>query len=247
MINIIYKKYKKELDNVKRIMKDDYLYNMWYNYGFKLNNKFIQLDSNINIYEACFINLLINNYIHKYKLNNSKINVLELGLAYGTSSIVILNKLINYKGSISYDVVDPNQSKQWNNIGINHIFYYLKLKKNKNIKINLYEDYSQNILKKFKKKYDIIFIDGSHDENIVIQDFINSDKLLKKDGIMDDIQHTGVKNALQIFLDEKKDNYKKTIINDNENNFKYINIFNKSLNKKNIYNSSTMYCYQKII
>lgn len=246
--NNIYLKYKKELTYVKEIMNDQYLYDLWYNYGFYLDKKFIQLDSNINIYEACFISLLTQKYIDNFKKNRTKLNILEIGLAYGTSSIVILNKILDYKGKKEYDIIDPNQTKQWNKIGINHIYSYLNYK-NKNIDVNLYEEYSQIKMPLLHKKYDIIFIDGSHDEKIVIQDLINSDKLLKKDGlvILDDVRHEGVKNALQIFLKEYNKNYKK-IIFDSNFDFK-LNAINKYIisDKKDIHNPNTMYCFQKII
>jgi len=254
MKNIIYEKYKNELNHVKKIMKDDYLYNMWYNYGFTLNNKFIELDSNINIYEACFISLLVNNYINNYKNDNKKMNILEIGLAYGTSSIVMLNQVLNYKGPVEYDIIDPNQTEQWKKIGINHIYSYLDFKKTKKIKINLMEMYSQDAMVKLRKKYDIIFIDGSHDEKIVIQDLMNSDKIIKKHGliIVDDVKHSGVKNALATFAQEKKNNYKRTILKESKTDSDYIlNYLNindtKSTNKKNIFNPSTMFCYQKIV
>jgi len=32
--NNIYLKYKNELNKVKKIINDDYIYHMWYNYGF---------------------------------------------------------------------------------------------------------------------------------------------------------------------------------------------------------------------
>lgn len=243
-----YLKYKTELDNVIDIMNDEYLYNMWNKYGFTLNNKFIPFDSNINVYEACFINLLVYIYILTYKQDNKKMNILEIGLANGTSSIVILNKLLNYKGSVEYDIIDPNQTIQWKRRGISHIHSYLNLKKNKKIKINLLEDYSQIIMPKLKKKYDIIFIDGSHDEKIVIQDLLNSDKLIKINGfiIIDDVRHLGVKNALITFIQLKKNNYKRIVIK-NRQEISYININNKPKDKKDIYNPNTMFCYQKII
>ena len=53
------------------------------------------LDSNINVYEALFISQCLNIYIHHIHEKNSKINILEIGLAYGTSSIIMLNQLIH--------------------------------------------------------------------------------------------------------------------------------------------------------
>ena len=87
----IYEKYKVELDAVNKYIVNKFIYNIFYNYGFTINNKIIPLDSNINIYEACFISQLVNIYIKKYK-ENKKLNILEIGFAYG-------NIYINYNES----------------------------------------------------------------------------------------------------------------------------------------------------
>ena len=135
MDNKIYEKYKIELDAVNKYINNKFIYDIFYNYGFTINNKIIPLDSNINIYEACFISQLINIYINKYF--NKELNILEIGLAYGISSLVIINKIIKYNAN--YDIIDPNQSKQWKNIGITNIENYLKFM-NKKLKYQLYEE-----------------------------------------------------------------------------------------------------------
>jgi predicted O-methyltransferase YrrM len=174
----IYLKYKIELDAIKKYINNKYIYDIFYNYGFNLNNKFIKLDSNINVYEACFISQLINIYINTYKkLSNKTLRVVELGLAYGTSALVIVNEIIKYKYKTRYTVIDANQTKQWNSIGINNIKQFLK-HMNKKLKIKLIEKYTTDAMPILYKTHDISFIDASHDENIVIQDIYNSDRLL---------------------------------------------------------------------
>ena len=87
MINNLYQKHKKDLDYIKKYTNDDnYILNMWTLYGFTLNNKFYELDSNINIYEGLFINLMIKVYLNKF-FKSKELNILEIGLAYGTSSL----------------------------------------------------------------------------------------------------------------------------------------------------------------
>lgn len=248
--NNIFLKYKNELTKVKKIINDDYIYQMWYHYGFTLNNKFIELDSNINIYEALFISQCLQYYIQKYHTPNTKFNLLEIGLAYGTSSIIMMNQLLKLKGKVDYTIIDANQTQQWKSIGIKHIQQYIQYKNinnKKNINIELIEDYSQNAMHKLRKKYNFIFIDGSHDKKIVIQDLENSHKKLKKYGLvlLDDVRHEGVKHAIQIFYNKHKHQYKKIIIKNNQLEQENVLKFSIS-NKKNINNPNTMYAYQKI-
>jgi hypothetical protein len=80
-------KYAEELSKVQLYMQNHYLYNMFLDYGFHLDGKFIALDSNINVYEGCFISLVFQTYLQKQLPN--RFNVCEIGLAYGTSSMVI--------------------------------------------------------------------------------------------------------------------------------------------------------------
>ena len=242
----IYLKYKTELDAVNKYINNKYIYDIFYNYGFKLNNKFIKLDSNINVYEACFISKLINIYINTYKKNKT-LRVVEIGLAYGTSALVIINEIIKYKYKTRYIVVDPNQTKQWNSIGINNIKQFLKHMRKK-LKIKLIEQYSQIAMPKLRKKCDISFIDGSHDEKIVIEDINNSDKLLLINGliIIDDVLHQGVKDAVLRFVKENK-NYIRVSVNDNTNTLKKeTTLYSNDMKKKSFTNPQTMYCFQKI-
>lgn len=239
-------KYSNELNSVTKFINNDFIYKIFYDYGFTLNKKFIPLDSNINVFEACFISLLINIYIKKYK-NKNKLNILEIGLAFGTSALIIINQLIQYKYAKSYDIIDPNQTIQWKSTGIKNINNFLEVMKKK-LNYKLYEESSILAMLKLKKKYDISFIDGSHDEKIVIQDLINSDKLLIKNGliIIDDVLHKGVRNAIIEFVKIYK-NYKRISINKNEIDFIDEKIlYNTKEIKKSYICPNTMFCFQKI-
>lgn len=244
----LYEKYSNELDIVKKYTNDDnYIFNLWLNYGFTLNNKFYDLDSNINLYEGLFINLMIKIYLDKY-FKDKKINILEVGLAYGTSSIMILNRFINFKYPVHYTIIDPNQTQQWKSIGVEHIHQYIKLKNIKNITIDLNEQFSQDILPKLKYKYNIIFIDGSHDEHIVYLDLVNSYNLLVKNGIIiaDDVRHSGVKLALERFYKDYKGKLNRIFRNDNDTYIsKNMNVQIKS-EKYDFNNPNTMFAFQKI-
>jgi len=243
MAHTIKEKYKTELLAVNKYIDNSYIYKIFYDYGFTINNKFIPLHSNINVYEACFISQLCNIYISKNK--NKTLNILEIGLAYGTSSLILINQLLQFKNKKLFDIIDPNQSTQWNSIGLENIKLFLKFMNSK-LKINLYEESSVTAIPKFKKKYDIIFIDGSHTEDIVILDLINSNNKLKINGliIIDDVLHSGVKNALLNFT-KKFSNYNRISIKNN-NFFTEKILYDKTANKKSFDNPKTMFCLQKI-
>jgi len=85
---------------------------MWYHYAFKLNNKFIELDSNINVYEALFISQCLQLYIQEYHKPKTKFNILEIGLAYGTSSIIMLNQLFKLTGKVNYTVPKNRKNRK---------------------------------------------------------------------------------------------------------------------------------------
>ena len=242
----IYIKYKIELDAVKKYINNEYIYDIFYNYGFNLDNKFIKLDSNINVYEACFIAQLINIYINTYK-KDEPLRIVEIGLAYGTSALVIINELIKYKYKKRYIVIDLNQTEQWNSIGIKNIYQFLK-HMNSNLKTRLIEKYSQDAMSKLKSKYDISFIDGSHDEIVVTDDIKHSDRLLIKNGliIIDDVLHVGVKDAILNFFINNK-NYTRISIDVKTNKFiKETKLYSHDLIKQSFFNPKTMYCFQKI-
>jgi hypothetical protein len=156
----IYLKYKKELDAVEKYINNKYIYDIFYNYGFTLDNTFIKLDSNINIYEACFIARLINIYINTYKtVPNEPLRVVEVGLARGTSALVIINEMLKYKYRKRYIVIDMNQTEQWDSVGIRNIRQFLK-HMNSKLKVKLIEKDSRIGMAKLKKKYDISFVDA---------------------------------------------------------------------------------------
>jgi len=240
-----YKKYKTQLDAIKLYINNDYIYNIFFNYGFTVDETFINLDSNINVYEACFIAQLVSIYIKTFK-RNDELSVIEIGLAYGTSSLIIANEMIKYRFKKKYVIIDPNQTKQWKNVGIKNLNNFLK-HLNKKLPYELIEESSDVAMTRLENKFDISFIDGSHEESIVIQDIKNSDRLLKENGLMilDDVLHTGVKDAIIDFFKDNK-NYFRICID--KGKFKNENfLYDVKLEKKSFNNPKTMYCFQKRI
>jgi predicted O-methyltransferase YrrM len=260
----------KYMDLVSKYIDDNpYIKLLFYLFEFPYSGK--DLNSSISLYEVCFISLLVKQCI---KLNSSKpeLNILEIGFAYGTSQIVILNQLLKSDKIINYDVIDPNQTKgEWQNFGNKHVDTFLSLcynDKKDNLNNKLYEYNSDIVLNPehynecnfIPKEYDIIFIDEGHGYDVVKADLNNSDSLLVKNGLMiiDDALQEGVKQATKEFFTNNKYRYQKIAINIINFNYKVISdlynpIYNKGVDdithkkyKEHIFNPSTMICLKKI-
>lgn len=111
----IYLKYKTQIDMLINSTLNEHVVLMFLEYKFKLSDKEIELNSNISITEAIFISELIKSYCMTYKCSNGHANldILEIGLAYGTSSVVMLCAGIQSNCNVLHDVIDPFQGTQW--------------------------------------------------------------------------------------------------------------------------------------
>jgi len=171
----------------------------------KLTSVSIEENTNINSSIKPIEGNFLYNLINEHKLKRC----LEVGMAYGISSMYILLGLKKLKkDDIKLDSIDPFQSTQWNNFGIKLV---KKIKMDKYHK--LYEDKSYIILPKLlekKNEYDLIFIDGWHTFDYTLLDFFYANLLLRKGGIIviDDAYHQGVNKCLK-YLDSNYKNYKR--------------------------------------
>ncbi|MDH5379453.1 MAG: class I SAM-dependent methyltransferase [Cyclobacteriaceae bacterium] len=144
----------------------------------------------------------INNLILLQKLileRNIK-NTLEIGLAYGGSATLLLHtlkqKLID---NFSHTAIDPYQSSWMKNYGVKHVD---KLGFSNNFKF--FENFSELVLPELlsqNKKFDLIYIDGSHLFENVFIDAYYSFQLLNINGILifDDCADKGVFKAITNF------------------------------------------------
>jgi len=173
--------------------------------NLKLTSVSIQENTNINSSIKPVEGNFLYNIIHEHKLKRC----LEVGMAYGISSMYILLGLKKLKkDDIKLDSIDPFQETQWNNFGVKLV---KKIKMEKYHK--LYEDKSYIILPKLlekKNEYDLIFIDGWHTFDYTLLDFFYANLLLRKGGIIviDDAYHQGVNKCLK-YLDSNYKNYKR--------------------------------------
>lgn len=241
--NSISKKYKKDLKLIKKHIKNNYFYKVIFDWGTYKDNKFYKLHSNINIYECIFLHYLILSINKKVK---KFINILEIGCAYGTSGMIILNAMNKYKNDpkLTYSVIDPNQHKQWNSVG----FYNIDNIDKKNIEKIYVIDNSYSGMKRLyesRKKYNLIFIDGGHEFKIVYSDCRYADKLLKINGIvvLDDCLHEDVSNAIKKFYGNN-DNYIQIQLD--EKNYTSIKRTDTKPKFNSFINPKTMIAFQKI-
>lgn len=143
---------------------------------------------------------------------DNKVDILEIGSHEGASTVWMLENLCNANGStftsidpyLTDDKTSPVTSQTYQNFCHN-----ISICKNKE-KLTQYVALSQDILPKLVKKgklFDIIYIDGSHQEDDVLFDLINADILIRSGGVilMDDVgfdwdKTEGVVGALKRFL-----------------------------------------------
>lgn len=247
----IKQKYAEELSRVQKYMNNEFIYNMFLNYGFTIDGKFIALDSNINVYEGCFISLVFQAYL-QHNPDIKTFNVCEIGLAYGTSSMIILNEVIKSGLPSQYTVLDPNQTRQWNSIGHRNIMNFKKSYDTRNnVDYKLIEGFSNIEMPQLTENgFNIVFIDGSHATNIVMEDMVNADRLLVNNGIMilDDVRHKEVQLGVEWFA-RNYPQYKRIFIDDRVlSNLKYhkmSKVYDPYGNKKSYNNPTTMFALLK--
>jgi predicted O-methyltransferase YrrM len=132
-----------------------------------------ELHSSIDNEEGEFLQ----NLIATYKPQNS----VEIGCAYGLSSLYICDALQKHSTNPKHTILDPFQSTQWSGIGINN------LKKVGIDFFNLVEKPSELAMPELLvegKKFDFIFIDGWHTLDHTLLDLFYANKMLKIGGIL---------------------------------------------------------------
>ena len=161
------------------------------------------------------------------KKNNQIIDILEIGSYCGESTIMMGN-FLKKKISFNMTCVDVWKSYEQNH---SNSFYLSKFHENldngnvfrlfkHNIKssrlsnnVKIIKGDSNKVLNKIKKKFDIVFIDGSHSYQYVKNDIKHSLSKLKNNGILliDDYE--------QSYKDSRHLNLKKLVLVDNVDSF----------------------------
>ena len=179
-------KYKQELGNLKYF----FLTNYKKSFDYK-ENKLVKINSAINKIESSFLRKIIKD--NKFYL------CLEVGMAFGASSLSILLELSNLENKKKKLIsIDPFQKTQWNSMGLNLISetgfsqFHTLIEEKSYIAL-------PKLLETYENKFQFIFIDGWHTFDYTLVDFFYADKLLEISGIIviDDAKHSGVNKCVQ--------------------------------------------------
>lgn len=124
---------------------------------------------------------------------------LEVGLAYGFSTIWIMDGLAPGGSHIA---IDPYQSSTWKGVGAT------QARRLGADRFELLEQYSVHALSDFARageRFDFIFIDGNHRFDDVIVDFYLSDQILKPGGLMvlDDAWMASIRSVFSFILSNR--------------------------------------------
>ena len=179
---------KKQLWDRKELQVNQLLQDIYKDQAvYTEDNEKIKYTSGVNPAEGYFL--------YKLTKDNNLENVLEVGMANGTSALYICQAMKENKSGTLISV-DPFQSTQWRSIGMLNI-KRAKLQDHHEL-METTSDLALPELLKEQREFDMIFVDGMHLFDYTLLDIYYAAKLLKKGGILvvDDIKHRGVKKAI---------------------------------------------------
>ena len=159
------------------------------------------------------IKKLLLNFMDKTKKNN----ILEIGCFEGLSSVFFADNLLENTNSTLTCVdpflnIDNNDHKQFlNNNEENNFDYNISICKNSD-KVSINKISSDVFFENNKKTYNLIYIDGCHECNVIMRDMENSFNVLESNGIMWMDDYCGgdngqIKKTMNIFLEKYKEQY----------------------------------------
>jgi len=139
-------------------------------------------------------------FLQRLIRDNGSVKTLEIGLAYGISTLYICEALLENGPDVKHIAIDCYQKEEYHNIGIenikragySHIFEFQKKRS---------ELYLPSLLQKKRRigrQFDFIFIDGDHAMDYCMVDFFYSDKIIRPGGIivLDDFHFPSVKKVV---------------------------------------------------
>ena len=146
--------------------------------------------------------------LRKIALELKAESTLEIGLAFGASCLTLAatHRDLSQVPNQQHVAIDPYQSTVWDDSG-----KLILEKANLSNYVDVREGFSHVVLPQLlqeARKFDLIYIDGSHLFENVFIDFYYSDKLLKKQGV--------------ILFDDSSDSHVRKVTNFIETNFQNI-------------------------
>lgn len=150
-------------------------------------------------------------YVPLEEIKNTPIKYLEIGTFYGANAISVANSYCQHPDSKIY-CIDPWEDydgyPEYKGQQDIHFQKFMKNVENSGSKEKfiIHRSYSYNVLSKYPDEFfDMIYIDGNHEPEYVMEDAVLSLRKLKKGGylLFDDYMDCWwkVKNAINIFYD----------------------------------------------
>lgn len=147
------------------------------------------------------------NHINEEYCKKFPIKYLEIGLSYG-ANIIYFSKTFGVHPESEIHGIDPwedyDEYPEYKNMQNSVYEKFLRNVENAGLteKLKIHRGYSNKVIPTFENNYfDIIYIDGNHETDYVLEDAILCFRKLKKEGMMifDDYSRETVKNAIDIF------------------------------------------------
>lgn len=140
--------------------------------------------------------------LKQWVVKEKAINSIEIGLAYGFSTLYICEGLLHNEQNPKHTIIDAWQTKpdKYANIGLD-----LLAKAGVEDIIEFHGEKSQIVLPRFlaeNRKFDFAFVDGNHRFDYVFSDLFYLGQLVRLGGVifMDDYNAPGIKKAAKFFV-----------------------------------------------
>jgi predicted O-methyltransferase YrrM len=120
--------------------------------------------------------------LYRVVLDSKPVSVVEIGMAFGITSLTILSALEEIGGDGKLISIDPHQSTQWKNCGIAAV-----RRAGLDARHKLIEDFNYSALPKLLESgqaIDFAYIDGWHTFDYALLDFWYLDRMLKTGGVV---------------------------------------------------------------
>lgn len=150
----------------------------------------IQVNSATSVEQCEFLERLI--------LENKFTASVEIGCAYGISSLAITDAVVKNNGK--HTIIDKFEVTDWYGVGLELIE-----KAGYTSRVDFYEDFCYVVLPKLLsegRKFDFAYIDSTKQFDWLMVDFFFLDKMLDKNGIIvfDDVSFPGIRKLLRYLV-----------------------------------------------
>lgn len=143
--------------------------------------------------------------LHRIFRENGVKKSLEVGLAYGYSTIWILDAISAFEDGF-HIAVDPFEKTDWGGVGLWQVQQTEGFSRHFEWRSQYSIEALTDLIKE-RSQFDGIFIDGNHRFDDVLVDFYLADKILKIGGViaLDDMWMESIKSVVSFILENRSD------------------------------------------